>query len=59
MRPLVHLQLFEECLIHRSNGNMRPDTTDTKRVGLADTENQPEWRSCSSVVGIYPRRQSD
>ena len=39
MRPLVHLQLFEECLTHRSNGNMRSDTRDTKRVGLADTEN--------------------
>lgn len=36
MRPSVHLQLLKECLTHPSNGNMRPDTTDTKRLGLAD-----------------------
>ena len=42
MRPLVHLYLFDECLICRSNGDMRPDTTNTKRLGLADIKNKPE-----------------
>ena len=36
MRPLVRLQLFEECLTHPSNGNMTHDTTAAKRFGLAD-----------------------
>ena len=59
MRPLFHMELFDECLTHRSNGNVRPDTIDTKRIRLADAENQPEWRCCSSVFGIRPRRQSN